>query len=323
MKPIFSVIIIGKSVNSYLIECLQELSASNFKNFETLVVLDKKPQKIDFSSVKFLFLDKGPAEKRDFAASFAKGDYLAFIDDDAYPSPDWLKHALRFFSDKDTAAVCGPGVTPPNDSILQKVSGWVSSTKIGLATNTYRFTPEKERYVDDYPSMNFIIKKNDFKKVGGFDTNYWPGEDTKLCRDIVKKLKKKIFYHPSILVFHHRRPIFKEHLLQNSRYGLHRGYFAKILPETSFRLSYLPPPLFTLGFFIGPFSYFIDKYIFYSYIAVLSLYLSLVILTSFWIHGKEKNLLIATLFIPAVITTHFFYGLKFIQGFLFSKKLKQ
>lgn len=331
MKPVFSVIIIGKSINSYLTECLQKLASNNYNNSETLIVLDEKSKKIDFPSVygepvesiKFLYLNKGPAEKRDFAASFAKGRYLAFIDDDAYPSRDWLKNTLPFFDDKNIAAVCGPGITPPQDSILQKVGGSVNSVKIGQGPYTFRFIPEKRMYVDDFPSMNFIVRKNDFVKIGGFDTNFWPGEDTKLCLDITKKLKKKIIYDPTVLVYHHRRPIFKEHLSQIGRYGLHRGYFAKILPETSLRFSYFLPPLFVIGIIMGPLSFYIDQALFTLYMGIISLYLFAVLFTSFLIFFKEKNLSIALLFIPAIIATHIFYGLKFIQGFIFTKKLKR
>lgn len=319
----FSVIIPAKQWNRHLDETITSLLKGSFKDFEIIILPDSgennpypKTQVIPTGNV-------GPAKKRDMGAKIAEGEFLAFIDDDAYPSENWLKTVLSLFKDDNIAAVCGPGITPPNDNVFQKVSGWVSSTKIGMAANTYRFIPEKERFVDDYPSMNLIIRKTDFNALGGFDTNYWPGEDTKLCLDIVKILKKKIIYHPGVLVFHHRRPIFKEHLLQNGRYGLHRGYFAKILPETSFRFSYLPPPLFTIGFFIGPLFYYINKNIFLLYLLIIFSYFFMILITSFFIFVKEKNILIALLFIPAVVATHLFYGVKFLQGFFLTTKLKR
>ena len=45
----------------------------------------------------------------------------------------------------------------------------------------HRFTPLKKRFVIDYPSMNFFIRKTTFEKVGGFNSDYWPGEDSKLA----------------------------------------------------------------------------------------------------------------------------------------------
>ena len=171
--------------------------------------------------------------------------------------------------------------------------------------------------------MNFIIRKDDFVKIGGFDTNFWPGEDTKLCLDIIGKLERKIIYDPKVLVYHHRRPIFKEHLSQIGRYGLHRGYFAKILPETSFRISYFFPSLLVMGLIMGPFSFYFSQTLFTIYAGIVSLYLSVILLTSFLISLQEKNLSIALLFIPAIITTHLFYGLRFLQGYLFTRDLKR
>jgi glycosyltransferase involved in cell wall biosynthesis len=56
-----------------------------------------------------------PSDKRDIALKHAKGQILAFLDDDAYPVKEWLKAALVNFSDPEVAAVGGPAVTPLND----------------------------------------------------------------------------------------------------------------------------------------------------------------------------------------------------------------
>ncbi|MFQ6136538.1 MAG: glycosyltransferase [Candidatus Hydrothermarchaeales archaeon] len=48
------------------------------------------------------------------------GELLAFIDSDAYPRKDWLKNAVKYFSNPEIAAVGGPGLTPEEDNTLQK-----------------------------------------------------------------------------------------------------------------------------------------------------------------------------------------------------------
>ncbi|MCL4385520.1 MAG: glycosyltransferase [Cyanobacteria bacterium] len=320
-NPLISVIIPVKEWNNYLEENVKHLLKSSYQNFETLVLIDNE-YKISFSKTKIIPTGNiGPAEKRDLGAKMAKGEILAFIDDDAYPSKDWLKNSLPFLKKEDVAAVCGPGVTPPNDSIFQKISGAVNASLIGGGPYTYRFIPQKERFVDDYPSMNIIIKKTDFWKIGGFDNSYWPGEDTKLCLDIVEKLKKKILYHPGILVYHHRRPIFKKHLQQNGRYGLHRGYFAKVLPLTSLRPSYFMPSCLLFSIIFAPVFLLVSNRLFLLDFSLILLYLLLVIMSAVPVFIREKDFRIAALFIPGVITTHLFYGIKFIQGFFFTKKL--
>ena len=40
--------------------------------------------------------------------------------------------------------------------------------------------------------VNLVVKREVFEAVGGYDSHYWPGEDTKLCLDITHKAGKKI-----------------------------------------------------------------------------------------------------------------------------------
>lgn len=320
-KPLISVIIPVKSWNNYLEENVENLLKGSYQNFEILILIDNKIE-VSFPKTKIIPTGNiGPAEKRDMGAKKARGDLLAFIDDDAYPSKDWLKNAEHFLKDKNVAAVCGPGVTPPMDSIYQKVSGAVSASLIGGGPYTYRFIPKKERFVDDYPSMNLIIKKTDFWEIGGFDNSYWPGEDTKLCLDIIEKLKKKILYHPGILVYHHRRSIFKKHLLQNGRYGLHRGHFARVLPLTSLRPSYFIPSCLLFSILFIPVFSLVNDSMFLLDLLLVCLYLLLVFVSAIPVFIREKDIRIAALFILAVVATHLFYGIRFIQGFFFTKKL--
>jgi len=318
----FSVIVPLKKCNDFLEENVKALLKGSYKNFEIIILPDKKEKK-KFPKSKIVSTGNvGPAKKRDIGAKIARGKILAFIDDDAYPSPDWLKNALKLFNKKKVAAVCGPGVTPPTDSVWQQASGAFSSVLIGGGPYTYRFIAQSSREVDDYPSMNFLIRKSIFWKVGGFDSRYWPGEDTKLCLDLTKIHKQKILYDPSVLVYHHRRAIFRQHLLQNGRYGLHRGYFAHILPHTSLRISYFLPSFLLLSFVSLPFMFVFNKIVFSIDLFLISLYLILVLLSSFLLFIQGKKLVTALLLIPTIVVTHLFYGIKFIEGFFFTSSLK-
>ena len=258
-----------------------------------------------------------PAQKRDIAIEHAKGEILGFIDDDAYPAKDWLNKAMDNFKDSNIAAAGGPAVTPSGDTFRQRASGLVYSSPIVSAKFTYRYLPKKGRYVDDYPSCNFLVRKSIMQQLGGFDTKFWPGEDTKLCLEITKKLGKKIIYDPGALVYHHRRPLFAGHLRQVASYALHRGYFARRYPETSRRISYFIPSLFLLalvgGGILAPLSAFFRA----TYLSGAFLYLILVFIFSI---SKELRLIPLVFF--GIILTHLSYGFYFLKGLLV-KSLKE
>jgi cellulose synthase/poly-beta-1,6-N-acetylglucosamine synthase-like glycosyltransferase len=332
--PKVSIIIIDyKENNPYLVECLESIQKQSFKNYEIILVTDYKNNLIYPKLTKKHYGKYvGPAEKRDDGAKMAKGEVLAFIDDDAYPHKDWLKNLVKNFEDKNIVGVGGPGVTPSNVSILEEASGWASATPFGSGTYLYRFLPRKKRFVEDYPSMNLAVRRKEFLEVGGYDSNYWPGEDTKLCLDLVSKTNKKIIYDPKVLVYHHRRPVLQPHLRQSGNFGLHRGFFARVLPKTSQRLIYFLPSFFliylTLMLLLIIANFHISgteaisaiKVIIYSPLAV---YLLLLLINSLWIFSYSKKLTQSLLSIPVIFITHLWYGARFLQGLLFTDKLKQ
>jgi len=326
MTPKVSIVIPVKKINDYLRqETIPTILKQTYKNFEIIILPDKKTkEKFPQTRIIPTYPKTGPADKRDMGAKKAKGEILAFLDDDSYPDRNWLKNAIKIFKESNKiASVCGPTLTPPHNNLRQKTSGYVWSTWLGSGgAGTYRCAVSPRQEVDDYPTVNFLIRKKDFWAVGGFDSHFWPGEDTKLCLDLTKKLKKKIIYDPKVLVYHHRREVFGPHLKQISRYAIHRGHFAKILPETSLRIGYLVPTFFVLGLFFGFFLSFVHLIFKIIYFSAIGAYLVLLLVTTIQVYLKEKNFKLAILVIPSIITTHIVYGVLFIKGF-FLPRLKR
>lgn len=257
----------------------------------------------------------GPADKRDMALQYAEGEIFAFIDDDAYPRADWLKNAVKYFEDSQVGAVGGPAVTAPEDDAWQQASGKVYESFLCSGGYTYRYLPKAEREVDDLPSVNLIVRRDVFEQVGGYDSNYYPGEDTKLCLDIVES-GRKIIYSPEVLVYHHRRRMFKQHLKQATNYAKHRGYFAKALPKTSCKPAYFIPSLFVLGLILGPLLSCAVPILWYFYFIVIVLYLFLLMASI----RKASSFKVWILTFFGIIATHIGYGVMFIRG-ICSKEL--
>lgn len=328
--PFISVVIPVKEIGYHIIfENLPHVAKQSYQNFEVIILPNQHTQ-YDIELLKkykwLRIIPTGkitrPALKRNMGVKEAKGEIIAFIDDDAFPSEKWLEKAVHFFEKNKVEAVCGPGSLPPHTNIWEVIFDYVLRSWLGAGGYAYRFIAQKERYVDDYPSMNFLIKKSVFNKLGGFNNDYWPGEDSKLCEDLVYKLKGKIYYHPDILIYHHRRNNLNGYLKQHGNYGYHRGAFFAHGDKNSRRVSYLIPTFFVLYlvlltvtrltnlFIIIPLFVHMIMFIpliLYSVFAAILLLITLV---------QSKNLLVALGSVYVLFLTHVVYGIMFIKGFV-------
>ena len=249
-KPLVSVVIACPGPSAMLGECLQALSRQTYREFEVLVLPDEA---FDHGAAKLgdavTVIPTGkvrPAEKRNTGIAAAKGSIVAFIDDDAYPDQHWLEYAVKYFGIDSVGAVGGPGVTPPGDPYLAKIGGRVYDNILVSGNYRYRYKAGGvRRDVDDYPSCNLLVRKTILDKIGGYRTDFWPGEDTLLCKDIVDS-GLRIVYDPWVVVYHHRRALYAPHLRQLGRYAFHRGYFCRRFPSNSLHLSYFAPSALVL-----------------------------------------------------------------------------
>ena len=323
----FSIIIPVKELNDYLDESIPKIFEMDYKDFEVIILPNDKPTTnpdyLKNKKIRIISTGKvSPAVKRDVGAKEARGEYVAFMDDDAYPEKDWLKIAEEEFEKKKCAAVCGPAMTPKNSNFFQKVSGLFFESTFGSGPTNYRDVPAKKSfYVDDYITVNLIVNRKIFLDIGGFKNEFWPGEDTKFCLDLVNA-GHKIWYSNKLIVYHHRRKNLKAHLKQVGNYGKHRGYFAGKFEKTSFRIGYFAPFVFTFGNIgLGVLS-ILDRRFLWIWSGLLLFYF---LLLSVDIGRLTKN---RKLWLTAIIITflsHLYYGWMFFVGFLmglFRIKLK-
>lgn len=322
-KPFVSIIIPVREISSYLrSESLPAFISQTYENFEVIVLPNKSSAEDQGLLSKYKWLKiiptgivTRPAEKRDIGAKKAKGSILAFIDDDAYPSSNWLEKSIHYFETKKTEVICGPGIIPKITNIWEKIFNEILISPIGSGGYQYRFVQKQVRFIDDYPSMNFLIQKNIFEKLGGFNSEYWPGEDSKLCEDLIYKYRGKIYYNPAILVYHHRRSSLIGFLKQHANYGFHRGAFFAHGDRNSRRLSYLIPTFFVFYIFFLIISFLFNiQHPLFALPLISYLLLGFFLIGQSFVHTKNIILSLSTFFV--LFLTHFTYGIMFIKGFI-------
>lgn len=323
VPPFISVVIACPQGSDVLEECIRALEAQVYRNFEVIVLPDGElnlgKRMID---IKIIPTGKvRPAEKRNLGIKESKGSIVAFIDDDAYPDVHWLEYAIRYFGDDTIGAVGGPGVTPANDPYLARVGGRAYDNILLSGNYRYRYKAGGvKRDVDDYPSCNLLVRTDILRKINGYRTDFWPGEDTLLCKDIIDS-GYRIVYDPWVVVNHHRRSLFGPHLRQLGRYAFHRGYFVKRYPSNSLRLSYFIPSAFVIYLLLWPLVLSLtitpESILWYlqaAFLIPIGFYFALLLLTSF-----SFNILTWLLTAAGVFASHVWYGIRFLQG-LFAAK---
>ncbi|MBO7683219.1 MAG: glycosyltransferase [Kiritimatiellae bacterium] len=312
--PLVTVVVACPGRSWMLDECVRAIGAQTYREWEAIVLPDAPFEADPAWDGRVRILPTGkvrPAEKRNLGIREAKGEVVAFIDDDAYPDANWLEYAVKYFGDSDIGAVGGPGVTPPGDGYMAQLGGRVYVNPLVSGNYRYRYRAGGvRRDVDDYPSCNLFVRTGVLRRIGGYRTDFWPGEDTLLCKDIVDG-GSRIVYDPWVVVNHHRRPLFAPHLRQLGRYAFHRGYFVRRFPSNSARLSYFVPSALLLAHFAAAAAALspLPAALKIAAASPLALYAAAVALTTFSVSPATWLLTAA-----GVYATHLAYGARFLQG---------
>ena len=315
-KPLVSIIIPCKNIDNYTTECVGHCKRLEYPNFEIILLPDFSSDVIDGVKV----INTGPVApgvKRNIGVKSSNGEFCAFIDNDAYPRGDWLSSALKYFGRDEVGGVGGPGLTPETDGFMQKAGGFVlASFMVGGLSNRYKTHTSFES--DDIHSCNFIARKTVIEATGGWNERYWPGEDTLMCLAI-KRIGKKLIESSDVIVYHHRRSLFKLHLKQVSRFGEHRGFFAKKFPENSAKLTYFFPSLLLLSVVVGMvLSLFFPVFVYVLLLGIAVYLVSSLIAAALQV--RSVKLLLSVWL--GIIVTHITYGSFFISG-LIKRDLKR
>lgn len=190
----------------------------------------------------------GPAAARNTGAARAKGEFLAFTDDDGMPAPDWLQAlAVRFAATPDHALGGRTLNALPNNLYAAATHLLVTYLSAGSLSG-----PDRPQF---FPSNNLALPANCFRAVGGFDPafRFAAGEDRDLC-DRWLQHGYRMTYAPEALVYHAHTLTLHGFWRQHFTYG--RGGFRlrQIRARRGFGNARLEPVAFYLRLLSSPFA---------------------------------------------------------------------
>ena len=205
--PAFSVIVPSHNRPRQLSSCLEALKRLDYPKdrFEVIVVDDgsrESPQGVldDLGgglSVRLVRqVQMGPATARNTGALNARGEFLAFTDDDCAPAADWLRHLADGFASSPHAMVGGRTI----NALPSYVCSCASQMLIDYLYVWYNAESQRARF---FTSNNMAVSAEAFRQIGGFDVRFplAAAEDRDLCERWFSDGRPMI-YVPEACVYH-------------------------------------------------------------------------------------------------------------------------
>lgn len=232
--PFISVVIATFHRTDYLAKCLNSILFNNYNNYEIIIVdqgRDNKTKKlvdeqfINNGIIKYIHTDIiGLSHARNIGCENAKGEIIAFIDDDAIATKGWLRaYANAFTEIKHTQGIVGGKLIPEWEIPFPS---WYPEERIHLLA-IYDIGDEPRKYPEGHlpPGANFAIHRDVIEKIGGFDRRLGfdekrnnpliAGEDSLLALK-AKEEGYSLYYYPEAEVKHYI-----------AKYKLTKKYFLK------------------------------------------------------------------------------------------------
>jgi O-antigen biosynthesis protein len=214
--PSVSVLVCTHNGQRTLGECLERLTSLSYPDYEVIVVNDGSSeactaiaQRHGVKVIETEHCGLGHARNRGIEA--ARGEIVAFLDDDAYPDSDWLHYVAAQLRGNGHAGVGGPNIPPEDDGFVAECVAAAPGGPIHVLVS--------DREAEHVPGCNMAFRKDVLEEVGGFDERFEvAGDDVDLCWRL-QKANRTLGFSAGAVVMHRRRDSIRRYLRQQYGYG--------------------------------------------------------------------------------------------------------
>ena len=222
-EPFFSVVIPTYNREEKLARCLNSLAGLDYSRdrLEVVVVNDGgagpdtaaghlgRDLKVKLINQNHL----GSAAARNTGAAQARGEFLAFTDDDCAPDPPWLTALAQSLRTWPDHLIGGQTL----NGLPQNVFSTASQLLASYVYSYYNRNPHAAHF---FASNNLALSAERFRTVGGFDSTYTraAAEDRELC-DRWRYHGYRMTYAPDAVVHHTHDLTLRTFWQQHFNYG--------------------------------------------------------------------------------------------------------
>jgi glycosyltransferase involved in cell wall biosynthesis len=163
----------------------------------------------------------GPAQARNTGAMEARGEFIAFTDDDCAPRSDWLAALERTFAEAPGALVGGRTVNGLPENRYSEASQRV----VDAVYRYYNPDPETARFLT---TSNLAVPAGTYRELGGFDPSFplAAAEDRDFC-DRWSGAGHPLVYAPDAVVMHFHRMNLRTLARQQHNYGRGAAHYRR------------------------------------------------------------------------------------------------
>src|SRR5215218_1355095 len=214
--PSVSVVVCTHNGQATLDECLGWLQTLTYPDYEVIVVNDGSSEACaEISRAHGATLiqteHRGLGHARNKGIEAARGEIVAFLDDDAYPDSDWLYYVAALLRANGHAGVGGPNIPPEDDGFVAECVAAAPGGPIHVLVT--------DREAEHVPGCNMAFRKDVLEEVGCFDEQFeTAGDDVDLCWRL-QKANRTLGFSAGAVVMHRRRDSIRRYLRQQYGYG--------------------------------------------------------------------------------------------------------
>jgi len=228
--PRVSVVVASYNGERTLAACLDSLQRLNYPDYEVILVddgsTDATPQiALQHSGIRYFRHEKnlGLSIARNTGIAAAAGEITAFTDSDCRADEDWLYYLVGDLLDSEFAAIGGPNLLPPEDSVV--------AAAVMVSPGGPAHVMLSDRQAEHIPGCNMAFYKWVLAQVGGFDPIFHQaGDDVDICWRL-QQAGCKIGFSPAAFVWHYRRSTVRAYLKQQHGYGEAESLLVRKHPE--------------------------------------------------------------------------------------------